>query len=193
MSKDRLLTTWALKPEHVQNWAYWNNVFSPDECAKIIELGNSKNFNSGIVRGEDQTVRDSEISWLFPPDAQWVFERLTDVANGLNDNFFKFDLFGFAEGLQFTKYTAPGGKYDLHLDKSIDQSIRKLSMTLQLSSPDDYEGGELILQTSSIPEILPKEQGKLIAFPSYLLHGVQPVTKGIRYSLVAWITGPAFK
>jgi PKHD-type hydroxylase len=43
------------------------------------------------------------------------------------------------------------------------------------------------------PIILPKEQGKLIAFPSYTLHEVKPVTKGERYSLVAWITGPQFK
>ena len=41
--------------------------------------------------------------------------------------------------------------------------------------------------------MLPKEQGKLILFPSYVLHEVKPVTKGERYSLVAWITGPQFK
>jgi len=68
-----------------------------------------------------------------------------------------------------------------------------LSLTIQLSSPDDYEGGELALQFKKDAEIMPKELGKMVIFPSYILHEVRPVTKGTRYSLVAWITGKPFK
>jgi PKHD-type hydroxylase len=66
-------------------------------------------------------------------------------------------------------------------------------MSLQLTNPNEYKGGDLILHLGNEPTILSKEQGKLYAFPSYTLHEVTPVTKGTRYSLVAWITGPHFK
>jgi predicted 2-oxoglutarate/Fe(II)-dependent dioxygenase YbiX len=56
-----------------------------------------------------------------------------------------------------------------------------------------YKGGDFILYEGEKLTLLPKEHGKLIAFPSYTLHEVKPVTKGERYSLVAWITGPQFK
>jgi PKHD-type hydroxylase len=107
--------------------------------------------------------------------------------------FFKFDLFGATEGFQFTKYTAPGGKYGRHIDSSPGTLIRKLSFTLQLSDPKDYQGGELCLYLGDKGEVMKKEQGHVAVFPSYVLHEVKPVTKGTRYSLVSWITGKPFK
>ena len=79
------------------------------------------------------------------------------------------------------------------IDKCKDRIIRKLSLSIQLSDPSSYEGGELVLYVGEEGITVPKEQGKLIAFPSFTLHEVKPVTKGERYSLVAWITGPQFK
>ena len=63
-------------------------------------------------------------------------------------------------------------------------------MVLQLSDSKDYEGGDLMLMHSNTPNIIEKKKGYLVAFPSYVLHEVTPVTKGERYSLVAWIHGP---
>jgi PKHD-type hydroxylase len=118
---------------------------------------------------------------------------MTDVVLSLNKQFFRFDLEGFGEGFQFTKYEAPAGKYDVHIDKSFGKNIRKLSIVVQLSDPTEYEGGDLCIQTCNNPQFARKEQGFLVAFPSYVLHGVQPVTSGTRYSLVAWLTGPPFR
>jgi PKHD-type hydroxylase len=72
-------------------------------------------------------------------------------------------------------------------------SPRKLSLILQLSDATEYEGGELQLKDSSDHTAVERKKGHLIAFPSYLLHRVTPVTKGIRRSLVVWISGPAFR
>jgi PKHD-type hydroxylase len=72
-------------------------------------------------------------------------------------------------------------------------TVRKLSFVIQLSDPKDYKGGELQIHLSDTPEVMKKEQGTLIAFPSYILHEVTPITKGKRYSLVGWITGKPFK
>lgn len=66
---------------------------------------------------------------------------------------------------------------------------RKLSMSLQLSDPNDYEGGELLLHLSHNPTVISKQKGMMVFFPSHTLHEVTPVTKGERYSLVAWIHG----
>ena len=68
-------------------------------------------------------------------------------------------------------------------------------MSLQLTSPEYYEGGQLEFpdDKQSFVEEDAREQGTAIFFPSYLIHGVQPVTKGIRYSLVSWFKGPSFR
>jgi len=78
--------------------------------------------------------------------------------------------------------------------------VRKLSMTLNLNVPGEYEGGNLKFDFGphaagkrfhECTEIRP--QGSLIIFPSFVYHQVTPVTKGTRYSLVLWSLGQPFK
>jgi PKHD-type hydroxylase len=188
-------STWQFQSDKTQNWAYMGNLFTPEECAKIIEIGNAK-LEEAKVGGEkepNKDVRESQISWLYSNDIEFAFRRVTDGVLNLNSQFFNFDLFGLAEGFQFTRYDAPTGHYGMHIDKMLNGTVRKLSLTIQLSAPEEYEGGELALQFSKEPEFMPKELGKMVVFPSYVLHEVRPVTKGTRYSLVAWITGKPFK
>ena len=71
--------------------------------------------------------------------------------------------------------------------------VRKLSISIQLTNPEDYEGGELYLYNDDKGNLMDKTQGTLIIFPSYVLHEVMPVTKGERNSLVTWVTGKQFK
>jgi PKHD-type hydroxylase len=190
-----LNTVWPFEIDKLDTWAFWSEAFSVDECKKIIDIGNKKGLLKGAIKeGENKKIRDSQISWLQPSDdLHWAYRRLTDIILDLNSKFFKFDIYGFIEGLQFTSYKFPSGKYDKHVDRGLNMNIRKLSLSVQLSNPKSYQGGELLLHDSSNPITIPKEQGKLILFPSYVLHEVKPVTKGERYSLVAWITGPQFK
>jgi PKHD-type hydroxylase len=185
---------WQFQTDKTQNWAYMDGAFTPEECAQIIEIGNTRLETAELVGGKvNEDIRESQIAWLYATDLEFAFRRVTDIVTNLNDQFFNFDLFGMAEGFQFTRYDAPAGHYGMHIDKTLNGTVRKLSLTIQLSDPADYEGGELAFQFSEEQELLPKEQGKLIAFPSYVLHEVKPVTKGTRYSLVAWITGKPFK
>ena len=71
--------------------------------------------------------------------------------------------------------------------------VRKLSISVQLTNPEEYEGGELKLYFQDKGTVVDKTQGTLILFPSYVLHEVMPVTKGERNSLVTWVTGKQFK
>jgi Uncharacterized iron-regulated protein len=62
-----------------------------------------------------------------------------------------------------------------------------------MSDPAAYDGSDLEMNATGRPEMLPRERGKLILFPSYQLHRVTPVTRGKRSALVAWIGGPPFR
>lgn len=190
--------SFSLKSDKVENYAYWNQAFTPEECRTIIDIAKSQKLETAKVDlelSERVEIRDSNIVFLDTKDMPWVFERLGFIVNDLNSQYFNFDLWGFAEGLQFTEYNAPGGKYDSHIDKMYNGLIRKLTVVVQLTDPSEYDDGELHLlyRGERSPEIMSKEQGDLFAFPSYTLHKVTPVTRGTRHSLVGWITGKPFK
>ena len=185
--------SWHLNLDEVQSYAYWNNLFTKKECDKIIEIAKKQGLTKGATGGNVVGLRSSKICWLVPnDDLNWAFRKITDVVLNLNDRFFKFNIFGLSEGLQFTNYKK-SDKYGKHVDRSSDLIVRKLSLSIQLTDPKDYEGGELILYNIEKGEEMKKEQGTLILFPSYTLHEVKPVTKGERNSLVSWVTGEQFK
>jgi PKHD-type hydroxylase len=188
-------SSWAFNLDPIQSWAYWDNAFTKQECEKIIEIGSAKTLTQGRVRNEKKSnVRKSDIAWLYPSDGlEWAYEKMTNIITNLNDRFFGFDLFGIAEGLQFTRYESPGDRYGKHIDSSSGGLIRKLSFTLQLSEPETYKGGDLCLYFEDKAKVMKRDQGSITLFPSYVLHEVKPVTQGMRYSLVCWITGKPFK
>jgi PKHD-type hydroxylase len=189
-------SSWNFEVDQVSLYAFWNKAFSKEECQTIINIAKDKGLIKGTTFNDDKTkdVRDSKISWLYPvDDIDWVFRRVTDITLNLNERFFKFDLFGLNEGFQFTNYEAPSGKYGKHVDRGINSPVRKLSISIQLTNPEEYEGGELYLYDDDKGTLMDKTQGTLILFPSYVLHEVMPVTKGERNSLVTWVTGKQFK
>lgn len=186
---------WPLAIDHVQQFAWWKDAFTPTELDAIVNIGNACALERGNTGGGMNThVRDSYVTFLFPNEVtSWIFQKLAGLITAANGQFFGFDLYSMEQGLQFTRYEAPGEHYDWHIDRGVGVGIRKLSMTMQLSDPDDYEGGDLELWYGGEPVIASKERGMITFFPSYVMHRVTPVTKGTRYSLVAWISGPPFK
>lgn len=194
--QNKTSSTWMFQSDHVHHWAYQNSVFTHEECKKIIELGEAENPSLAqfVADPLDLKIRNSNVSWLYPSqENSWVFQKISDSIEYLNVNFFKFELTGMLEGIQFTRYDSPSGHYDSHIDRVFGGIVRKLSLTIQLSDPADYDGGELHLIRETKPDIAEKTQGRLTIFPSYMLHKVMPVTRGTRYSLVCWVSGPPFK
>ena len=182
-------------------FAYWENGFTDEDIQKIIEIGESRIPESASVGTSDggdivPEVRISNTSWIdLQEDSAWLYDKIAHIINSLNAQYYKFDIYGFNEHMQFTVYDGEeNGHYDWHLDSGkSDTPPRKLSFVLQLTDPDDYEGGELQILTSREPMSIKKEKGFAVVFPSYSLHRVSPVTKGVRKTLVIWVTGPAFK
>lgn len=182
------------------SFAYANNNFTDLEIETIKtyakKLEASKATISPLATGDTEKVRRTQVAWIFPNEETiWFFDRMASIAQGLNTDFYNFDLHGFVEGMQFAIYQGDlKSHYDWHIDGStMSGSPRKLSLVLQLSDPADYEGGELQVQAGSGITSVPREKGLVVAFPSFTLHKVTPVTAGTRYSIVAWACGPAFK
>ena len=185
---------WYIKKLHYDSHAYVHNRFTTEECKSIIEMG-LKNLSPAQLANKTikPDIRKSDVCFIQPDNEnEWIFQRITDGVLAINKEIFNFDLEVFPV-LQFTRYVSPDGKYDKHIDITLNAERRKLSITVQLSESDVYEGGELLLWTSSKPIETLKNLGTMIAFPSYVLHEVTPVTKGTRYSLVAWVEGPQFR
>ena len=119
----------------------------------------------------------------------WLFEAVILIMNTLNDAVTHQDWVSFIEPIQIARYFE-GDHYDIHFDGF---TPRKISLTIQLSDPDNYTGGELEIGLPNNPVTAPKEVGTAILFPSWMPHAVKPVTSGIRYSLVAWGHGPTVR
>lgn len=178
-------------------WAYWDNAFSnseldflQNEAKKSSQIGTTGSVNQEAVTD----LRRSNIEWLeLNENTEWVYRKLSEVASELNANCFRLQLSGFGEPLQLTNYNSENlGMYGWHCDFGAKVS-RKLTLALQLSDPSEFEGGNLQLFTGGAPINIPKRRGLIAAFPSFVLHQVQPVTQGTRQSLVAWISGEPFR
>ena len=168
--------------------------FTPEECLQLIAEF-TPHLKSALVEAMDPaqsaSIRKSSAVFVFPNEStNWVFERLGTAIREINDALYGFDASEFREGFQFTRYEV-GEYYGPHFDIGGGRlTERKLSLTVQLSAPEEYTGGELIIY----PEfVAAKDQGSMTVFPSFMCHEVRPVNTGVRYSLVSWLAGPPFK
>ena len=174
-----------------QNWLYWRGRIDVDpilDTAKNINLDEATTFG-----GENLGHRRSKVGWLTG----------NDLINALMRPFIQqassvmgVKVFDQTE-IQYTEYHGSNeGKYDWHHDvdwNNNGNADRKLSITIQLSDPQDYEGGTFEFDEVENPQLEFKDKGTILIFPSYLKHRVLPVTSGVRKTLVAWVSGPRWQ
>ena len=183
-----------------ESYIWKRNIFDSSELKLITELGKSFPTEEGAVDNNEvptAEARRSKIAWFKPmPYTEFIFDKISKAIVSLNNSFYNYDL-THIEDLQFSEYDSSyQGMYRNHTDDGFDSATtRKLSFTIQLSDPDEYEGGDLLLYRFKLddPVAAQKEKGLLVAFPSFTIHEVTPVTKGTRYSLVGWAHGPRFR
>ena len=186
-------------------WKSWiiettTPIFTPDQCRQIIECGRRQPPETAQVGmdkpggGVDTKKRVTTISWIPFKEMAPMYEHLDSFIQKANRNHFGFGDIRITENAQFTEYPE-GGFYDWHMDCDIvfshEPPVRKISMTILLNHPSEFEGGELQVGAKTKPN--PLEQGKGIAFASFINHRVQPVTRGVRQSLVVWFGGTPLK
>ena len=203
---------------------YFKSALTPRFCDDVIAYANQQKEVMARTGGygdkelNKQEVldlkrkRNSDLVWL---NDTWIYKELHPYVHQANKNAgWNFD-WDWSESCQFTKYGV-GQYYGWHCDswdrpynKPNDPAqhgkIRKLSMTISLSDPSEYEGGNLEFdfrnqvdweidkkaKIHSCDEIRPR--GSIIIFPSFVWHRVAPVTRGTRYSLVVWNLGPMWR
>jgi len=185
------------------------NIFESDNaCWKLIQEEVNKSslkIKKGKVNGKvksDHNIRVSDVSFS---ENEKLARSLFNEINSFNLKVsgWNFDISG-VERPQYTFYHK-GGYYDWHQDtiSSISSAYdphltRKISITIFLNDPDDYEGGELDIETEGPDKKIRYDTFKLpkrsiVIFPSSKWHRVRPITSGFRKSLVAWFIGPPFK
>ena len=181
------------------------------------DMGDSKLINDVL----DKDIRKSKNTWI--PTTHWITGWLWHYVQTANRNNFLYDIsFIESESMQFARYGV-GEYYHWHSDTSIpvqykpqlqisatdsttddnylrertaikNELVRKISFSLQLSDPDDYEGGNIqFIDESNKNYIAPRQKGSLIIFDSRTKHRVCKVRSGVRKSIVGWVVGPRWK
>ena len=200
----------------------WYFTDLPTEVVDILEKDLEENFEPGMedskLHGDvlNQDKRNSQNTWI--PSHHWIGGFLWHYVQRANRENFLYDLRNIDnESLQFTKYGI-GEYYDWHNDAGIAchykpvsagnrveglaqdfvneniELVRKLSFSVQLSDPDDYEGGNVqFLDENGENYFAPRQRGSIILFDSRTQHRVLKVTKGTRKSIVGWVVGPRWK
>jgi PKHD-type hydroxylase len=173
----------------------WNEVIPKEVCDLIVKNAPWNTAVAGSVFDADQAVIDktkriTDIVWADQLSAAGcIAQSYIKYAN--NAGWWNFDITDM-EMVQLGRYEE-GGHYDWHTDTAtpFNGVQRKLSFTLLLNDPSEFEGGAFEIKNAKDQPNL--KQGSIIVFPSLLEHRVTPVTSGVRYSAVAWATGPSFK
>ena len=185
----------------------WNKELSHEICQKLINLGKGNWNQATVIDKQFDDARKSDIVWI---KERWVYDLITPYMFTANEDAgWKYNIVA-AEDCQVTRYTKDGF-YTMHKDgmgsheevinepdnKFLHGNTRKLSMTIVLNN--DYEGGDFEIRGLDADASVEDEnkvprfnEGSIIFFPSFIEHRVAPVTKGTRYSLVAWFVGPPF-
>ena len=200
----------------------WYFTDLPEKVVDLIEEDLTENFDPQMadsrLHGDalNKEKRNSQNAWI--PTQHWVGGFLWHYIQRANRENFLYDLHCIdGESMQYTMYR-PGQYYKWHNDAGLAtqykpvsvgnradglaqdlvneqiEMVRKLSFAMQLSDPDDYEGGNVqLLDEAGNSYMAPRKRGSIMLFDSRTQHRVQKVTKGIRKSIVGWTVGPRLK
>ena len=198
---------------------YYQGSLTDRFCDAVIKTAEKQNNNYGLVsevtdngavKNFDQLnekskkklfkTRKSKITWL---DEPWINNEITNYVKEANQRAGWNFVINDVEHAQFTTYNLKeyyGWHSDTFSECFENGNMRKLSVTVSLTDPKEYKGGELefdfrdskpgVDSTRICSEIKPR--GSIVVFPSFVWHRVKPVTKGTRQSLVMWYGGPNF-
>ena len=174
-------------------------VFTSEEIQKIKTFAFGLEATVPLVggTGEHKDIRKCQLKWVRPEeDTAWIYQRLVDVIQKVNNQFFNLNLYGI-QTLQYTIYDANDNEfYAPHRDsfeKIINGLVRKLTFSIQLSDPSEYEGGEIEFLNTELTHSETSKVGTIIVFPSFLTYKVKPVKKGKRYLITGSIHGDSFR
>ena len=188
---DRVID-YGLAALHDECDQFWLCSQVPASYAEAVSFKLAAKENGATA--DKSSIRRSRVTWLDIGQHVQVYQVLADLIARVNAEYFRFDLSGLGEMVQVARYDAGDkAEYGWHQDIGAEVS-RKLSVTLQLSDHESYDGGDLeIFKAASQVIKADRTRGAMTVFPSYQMHRVTPIVRGTRCSLVAWVSGPPFK
>ena len=180
------------------DYTYWHfpDAMTAEAAKKLIESleaqakGEEAQIGGGTNSVVNKEIRDVKRVQL--PSYRGIGATMAGMGMAANRQAWKFDV-THSNQTDYLKYDVDG-HYHAHVDTFIqpnEKECRKLTVLMFLN--DDFEGGRLFLQNGHSKIYPPQAPGTCLVFPSFMLHGVEPVTKGIRRSIVTWLVGPWFK
>jgi PKHD-type hydroxylase len=165
-------------------------------------------------------IKNCKNAWI--PDDNWIEAFIWYYVDKANRENFLYDITEIENAsIQYCEYNI-GEFYSWHADQDLpsfyrpkvlgkeklnnspaviedylikkNESVRKLTVSVQLSDYDEYEGGNLEFKDSmNNISVAPRTRGSVIIYDSRTIHQITPVVSGVRKSLVCWIQGPRWK
>ena len=187
--------------EQSEWWFYEKNVIDESTICKIENYLEGKDLisNQEMNDAYNKNIRSSEIYWMHQEgDEDELMPIYTEVVykmRQINDCMWKYRVNGW-EPFQYSQYDESySGHFNWHIDvhpkfNVDDPDPRKISFSVGLSNINDYDGGDFMIKIDINEKVFKLDRGDVIAFPSWMLHKVSPVTRGMRRTLVGWGNGP---
>ena len=152
------------------------------ERAKVLHMN----------RKSADKARSSMIHWMNNEEYKDFLMPIYDIISRnvrmINDGMWRYNYEGYGV-FQYSEYTE-GDHFNWHIDQiEIKGESRKISFSIGISDESEYEGGDLGFKAAEEEDYYKIGRGDIIAFPSWMLHKVTPVTKGKRRVLVGWGEG----
>lgn len=174
---------------------YFTDIFTEQDCDLIVKAYSDEaikkeppvvGFGDGKI---DINIRNVQRVML--PVYKDLGAQLSAAGLAANNQSWKFDI-THANQAEFLIYPA-GGHYVAHVDTFMahGEDCRKLTVLAFLN--DDFKGGKFYIQNGHDKYYPPQSKGTVLVFPSFFLHGVEPVEEGTRYSAVCWMVGKFFR
>ena len=168
---------------------------TPAFCDKLIQEYSKPEVEKlppSIGGGEGSINLDiRNVARLQLPLYAGIGATLTAIGLNVNHEFWQYDI-THSNQSEFLMYDV-NGKYETHVDIFHQHSKDARKLTILVFLNDDFEGGKFYIQNSHKRLYPEQKKGTVLIFPSFMPHGVEPITKGVRYSIVTWMVGPYFK
>jgi PKHD-type hydroxylase len=174
---------------------YKPNLISEGFCDRVIKEYSNPEIKKELPivgpEGEGMINLDiRDVQRLLLPLDSGIGATLTAFGLNTNHEIWKYNI-THSNQCEFLMYNVDG-KYETHVDNFHQESDNSRKLTVIAFLNDDFEGGKFYIQNAG-KYYPPQEKGTAVVFPSYMPHGVEPITKGVRYSVVSWMLGPYFK
>jgi PKHD-type hydroxylase len=164
-------------------------LLSADECEAVIGWAEARPTWEKVTQ-PDVSYSQLVVDQRHDHDLDWLLQKLRTTVTSLNDRLWRFEISDIGP-VVILRYD-PGDQFGLHIDFGRGYLDRKISMVVQLSPSDAYEGGVLEFGLSP-PATAARERGSLLAFPAWVPHRLSRVTSGRRYVVTCFVLGPPFR